>query len=73
VRQWVALEAASLLDEHAAPILLRLARDRHADVRMDAVNELVKLDREGARRLAPALRRRLRSDASTSRSLRCAR
>jgi hypothetical protein len=61
VRQWVALEAASVLRERAVPLLLRLARDRHEDVRMDAVNELVALDREAASQLAPALRRRLRS------------
>jgi hypothetical protein len=61
VRQWVALEVASLLGERAVPILLRLARDRNEDVRMDAVNELVALEPVAARQLAPALRRRLRS------------
>jgi hypothetical protein len=61
VRQWVALEAPAILGRRAVPLLLRLTRDRHEDVRMDAVNELVELDREAAAQLAPALRRQLRS------------
>jgi len=61
VRQWVALEAPSILGRRAVPLLLRLARDRHEDVRMDAVNELVELDRAAVSEFAPTLRRRLRS------------
>jgi hypothetical protein len=61
VRAWVAWAAPQVLGEGGSSVLMGLTRDRDPDVREAAIDELVTLDPDAARRLVPALRRRLRS------------
>lgn len=61
VRAWVAETTRAVLGEGGVTILMGLARDRDRVVRNLAVAAAVALDRDAARRLVPALRRRARS------------
>jgi HEAT repeat protein len=61
VRAWVPWAAGRALGVEAVPIIKQLASDRDIDVRDVAVEELVGLDIEAARSLAPKLGRKLRS------------
>lgn len=61
VRAWVAWAAPQVLGEGGVYVLMGMTRDRDRDVRDAAIEELVALDPDAARRLVPALRRRLRS------------
>lgn len=64
VRGWVSGTARAVLEEGGVYIVLGLTRDRDPGVRDRAVADLVALDPDVARRLVPALRRRLRSAGS---------
>lgn len=57
VRAYVADHAADVLGTGAVAILLTLSRDRSADVRSIAMEELIALSPSDARRLGPSLRR----------------
>lgn len=61
VRSWVPWAARNTLGPEAVPLLLRLARDRDPDMRDIAIEELLEIDPQAARSLAPALRRKLQS------------
>src|SRR5258708_3338908 len=64
VRAWVSGTVRSMLPAaEAVPILLRLIRDRDADVRDTAISDLIAVDRTAAAAaLVPMLRSRLRTD-----------
>jgi hypothetical protein len=61
VRGWVAWATPQVLGEGGVHVLVGLTRDRDAEVRDAAIEELVALDPGAARKLVPSLRRRLRS------------
>jgi HEAT repeat protein len=61
VRGWVAWATPQALGEGGVHVLVGLTRDRDAEVRDAAIEELVALDPGAARKLVPSLRRRLRS------------
>jgi hypothetical protein len=61
VRRWVSATARDVLADGGVYVVLGLTRDRDRGVREAAVADLLALDPDAARRLVPALRRRLRS------------
>lgn len=67
VRAWVPATAVDVLDDGARRLVLSMTRDRDRDVRIAAVDALVRLGPEAAHPVVPDLRRRLHSDDSTER------
>jgi hypothetical protein len=61
VRLWVPRAAREILDDGAERVLLGLTRDKDPDVRDAAVEELLALGPDTARKIIPDLRRRLHS------------
>jgi hypothetical protein len=61
VRDWAIDAAVQVLGTSATPILMRLAKDRDPDVKSQALLELARIDKHGARQLLPQVRRQLRS------------
>ena len=61
VRLWVPRAAREILDDGAERLLLGMTRDKDPDVRDAAVEELVALGPDSARKIIPDLRRRLHS------------
>jgi hypothetical protein len=61
VRSWVGWATPQVLGDGGVYVLMGLTRDRDPAVRDAAIDELVELDPDAARRLLPGLRRRLRS------------
>ena len=61
VRLWVPRAAREILDDGAERLLLDMTRDKDPDVRDAAVEELVALGPDSARKIIPDLRRRLHS------------
>jgi hypothetical protein len=61
VRGWVSGAARDLLGSGAARVLLGMSRDKDPRVRDRAIEELVEVSPEAARKVAPDLRRRLQS------------
>jgi hypothetical protein len=61
VRGWVVWATPEVLGDGGVYVLVGLTRDRDAEVRDAAIEELVALDADAARKLIPSLRRRLRS------------
>lgn len=60
-RMWVVGYAGAVLGRDASGILDRLSRDRDSDVRMDALTELTRWDRDAALRAYPRIVKSLRS------------
>jgi hypothetical protein len=60
-RMWVAWAAPRVLGDGAIPVLKRLAGDRDADVRIDAIEAWATLHPNSAAELWPFLRRQLQS------------